>query len=285
MQQTMSRLSQAGAALTAAIAVTLLIGAGAAQARGGGFGGGADFRAGGFGGGDRGDFGRESSPAFGDGGAGDRGGDAGFGRDGYGSIRSTPEAGRGSGYTESRPYGQERTDATQQAVNAEKADWDRSSQDWQQHSQTWNNYYAGVAYDRGVAVGTQVDAVPAGAYQLNYLGTNYWYASGAWYEMQANAYVVVPPVVGAVIPEAPPSCSPIETPGGPAFACGGAYYAEAPQGYTVIAPPVGATVAALPSGAVRKSVNGVTYYTYAGAWYRPAYHGGGVSYRIVKAPT
>ncbi len=261
--------------LAGALAVSLLAAAAAdeaATARGGGFGGG-DFRGDGDFGGDRGDFDRAPS-SFGDGGASDRGMDAGFGGGGYGSIHPSdaisPE--RPSTFTTNAPNVQR---PTTQAATAARADWSHESQ-------TANAYYSGVAADHYYPYGTTVAVVPAGAYNLNYLGTNYWYASGYWYAEQANAYVVVPPVVGAVIPEPPPDCVAL---GGGDYSCGGAYYAAVEGGaYKVVPPPVGATVAVLPRGATRKTVGGVTYYTHGDAWYRPVYKSGGVAYRIVRAP-
>ena len=123
----------------------------------------------------------------------------------------------------SRTTAQQRQAAATRNLAAERADWDN-------YSRTWSGYYGNVAYDRGLAVGAAVAAVPAGAYQLNYLGTNYWYASGYWYAAQSGQYVVVNPVEGAVVPEPPPSCTPVETPRAAIYQCGGAYYTEAPEG-------------------------------------------------------
>jgi Family of unknown function (DUF6515) len=266
----------------AILAATFMAGSEPANSRGGGFGGGGfgggfhDDGGGFSAGGDRGDFDREPS-SFGDGGFGDRGADAGFGGGGYGSVHPSDAISprTPSTFTTNDPYAR-RSEATAQAVNAERADWNH-------YSQTWNNYYAGVAYDRGLAYGAAVAAVPAGAYALNYLGTNYWYASGYWYAEQANAYVVVPPVVGAVVPEPPPSCSAVGAPGA-TYVCGGVFFSAVDAGYKVVPPPIGATVASLPRGAVHKSINGATYYTHDGVWFRPAYRNGGVAYRIVKEP-
>jgi hypothetical protein len=243
---------------------------------GGGFGGGGFHGGGDFSGGDRGDFERSPS-SFGDGGAGDRGADGGFGGGGYGSIHPSdaisPE--RPSTFTTNEPSGQLRAPPAPAAAAVQRENWNHDGQ-------TWNGYYSGVAYDRGLAYGTAVAAVPAGAYSLYYLGTNYWYASGYWYAQQANAYVVVPPVVGAVVPDMPPSCSALAD---AAYSCDGVYYSEVPGGgYKVVPPPVGAGVARLPKGAVRKTVGGVTYYTHDGAWYRPVYRSGSVTYKIVKDP-
>lgn len=238
-----------------------------ALSRGGGGFGGGDFRGGGDFSGDRGDFDRSPS-SFGDGGAGDRGADGGFGGGGYGSIHPSdaisPE--RPSTFTTNEPSALRPPPVPQAA--AEREDWNHT-------------YYSGVAYDRGLAYGTTVAVVPAGAYNLSYLGANYWYASGYWYAEQANAYVVVPPVMGAVVPDPPPSCPAL---GGGVYSCGGVAYREVPGGYKVAPPPVGANLAALPKGAVRKTVGGVAYYTHDGVWYRPVYKSGGVSYRIVNDP-
>ena len=254
---------------------------------GGGFHGGA-FGGGSRGGFDAGDFAREPS-SFGRGGFDDRGADAGFGGGGYGSIH---EAGEYADHTEiyrsrlpSVDQAAETTHAanaatthtanaaTTHAANAARTDWDN-------YSRTWNGYYGGLAYDRGLAIGTAVAAVPAGAYALSYLGTNYWYASGAWYEAQANAYVVVPPIEGAVVPAPPPSCSSTELSSGVTYVCDGAYYQQVPNGYQVVPPPIGETVRALPPGALHKTIKGVSYYTAGRAWYRPTY----VSYKVVREP-
>jgi hypothetical protein len=148
----------------------------------------------------------------------------------------------------------------------------------------WGDYYGGLGFGDGFFLGATFAALPAEAYAMSIAGDNFWYADGVYYGYNGGQYIVVPPPVGAVIPNAPPSCSTVDFGNGETFDCGGAFYSAVPSGFQVVPPPLGATVTALPDGAQNESVGDATYFTFGGAWYQPVYMAGGVQYTVVSNP-
>jgi len=295
--------------LATATLVCLAIGTERAVARFGGFGGFHGFGGGGFGGfhgfsgGGFRSFGGFRSNSFGgarfgDGGFFDRSSDAGFGRGGWGSIHSASSFSDRSG-TWDQNHSEWHQNATQFQQNrfneanqlqqnrfndARYLQYNRINT-WNHYTGNWGNYYSGLGFGTGFAIGATMAALPAAAVALSVAGSPYYYANGVYYAPQSGQYAVVAPPQGAIVPAPPTSCSNINLlSGGLGLDCGGAFYASVQGGYQVISPPIGSTVWDLPNGAVDRNINGVTYFAYGGAYYRPIYSGSSVYYEVVANP-
>ncbi|MBF0532651.1 MAG: hypothetical protein HQL23_06070 [Candidatus Omnitrophica bacterium] len=69
-------------------------------------------------------------------------------------------------------------------------------------------------------------------------GTRYYYYDGLYYAPSQNAYVVVSPPIGAVVPAIPPDYTRITINGVTYYTDNGVYYVFTPYGYQVVTPPL-----------------------------------------------
>ncbi|MHC4960410.1 MAG: DUF6515 family protein, partial [Planctomycetota bacterium] len=116
----------------------------------------------------------------------------------------------------------------------------------------------------------------------------YYYSTddGTYYSKKGDAYVNIPPPVGATVKSLPDGAAEVKHDGNTYHYYVGAWYLKADDGgYQVVAAPVGATVPYKPKGAARKKVDGKTYWVYANAYYDAKFVDGLTLYQVAAPPT
>jgi len=132
------------------------------------------------------------------------------------------------------------------------------------HAFHWNHYHPG----------TVVSVLPFGYVPTYVANQPFYYYGGSYYEPSGSEYVVVPPPVGATVPEVPPGAETVWTAGQVFYYIDGAFYVQEPNGFRVVPPPLGVTVSVLPSDASSVMINGRVYYQSRGVYYLPAMQDG-----------
>ncbi|MBU2977772.1 DUF6515 family protein [Alteromonas sp. C1M14] len=140
--------------------------------------------------------------------------------------------------------------------------------------------------------GHKLARLPEGARKIHYHGKLYRYHNGVYYRYVDNAFRVVQPPLGMLIPALPPSADTLVVNGKVYYVVEGVYYYHANEGYVVVEQPKiqsavdktykpGHFYSELPKKAQPVTINNVQYFTYGGVFFLPQSVDGGVKYLVV----
>jgi hypothetical protein len=128
-----------------------------------------------------------------------------------------------------------------------------------------------------------LSSLAANALLFTLANQQYYYEDGCYYEPSPNGgYTVVPPPIGAIVPNLPQGYETTMVGNDTFYYYGGAFYVDNGQGYQVVAAPPGAVITQLPVGAVEQAVNGDMYMVYNNVYYQPISQDGQDAYEVVQ---
>lgn len=137
----------------------------------------------------------------------------------------------------------------------------------------------------GYRPGMRIDRLPDGYRRIGVRGHDYFYFGGLFYDLEAAAYVIIAPPMGAEIPGLPPGVETVVVGNTIYYYAAGAFYVQQPDGgYIVVAAPIGAVVSLLPPDAALVAINGTTCYQADGIYYSPIMQNGVTAYLTVQQP-
>jgi hypothetical protein len=87
-------------------------------------------------------------------------------------------------------------------------------------------------------VSATISALPAGSIPIDFRGSRYFFADGAWYQQVVAGFVAVSPPPGIVVPNLPSNSTTVWVAGMPYYSVNDIFYAAAPDGFMVVPAPV-----------------------------------------------
>src|SRR5215471_19567971 len=134
-----------------------------------------------------------------------------------------------------------------------------------QHGLYWAGFHPGML----------LRSLPFGYVQASVGTTGYYYYDGVYFQPTTEGtYAIVPPPVGATVPQLPDGAEAMIVGPNTYYYAGGAFYLPQPNGFLVVTAPAGVTVTSLPFGATPVTINGVLYFLSGATYFTPLMQGG-----------
>ena len=132
------------------------------------------------------------------------------------------------------------------------------------------------------AVGTTVNAPPAGSEVVQGPWGTVQYHKGVFYKQQANSWIVIPAPIGAKVKDRPAGASLLSHKNVPYLYYNGAFFVwnKFENVAEVVQAPVGAIVTNVPETATKQDRNGKACYVYGGTCFSPSFRGTNVVYVV-----